>query len=62
MPTLTVEKVVEKTGRAKKRVAGKEGAALRKAQKTVRRLQRKRHRLEVEVKRRAGKAEAKPEA
>jgi hypothetical protein len=62
MPTLTVEKVVEKTARAKKRVAGKEGTALRKAQKTVRRLQRKRRRLEVEVKRRAGKAEAKPEA
>ena len=62
MPTLTVDKVNEKTARAKKRVAGKEWAALRKAQKTVRRLQRKRRRLEVEVKRRAGKAEAKPEA
>jgi hypothetical protein len=62
MPTLTVEKVMEKTARAKKKVAGKEGAALRKAQKNVRRLQRKRRRLQVEVKRRAGKAEAKPEA
>ena len=45
MPTLTVEKVTEKTARAKKKVAGKEGAALRKAQKTVRRLQRKRRRV-----------------
>jgi hypothetical protein len=62
MPTLTVEKVVERTARAKKRAAGKEGPALRQAQKTVRRLQRKRRRLETEVKRRAGKAEAKPEA
>ena len=62
MPTLTVEKVVERTARAKKKVAGKEGAALRTAKKNVRRLQRKRRRLEAEVKRRAGKAEAKPEA
>jgi hypothetical protein len=50
MPTLTVEKVVAKTGRAKKKVAGKEGPALRKAKKNVRRLQRKRRRLEVQVK------------
>jgi hypothetical protein len=62
MPTLTVEKVKERAARAKKKVAGKEGSALRDAKKTVRRLQRKRRRLEVEVKRRAGKAEAKPEA
>jgi len=40
MPTLTVDKVKEKTARAKKRVAGKEGAALRKANKTVRRFLR----------------------
>lgn len=62
MPTLTVEKVVARTARAKKKVAGKEGEALRKARKTVRRLQRKRRRLDTEAKRRAGKAEAKPEA
>ena len=62
MPTLTVEKVVAKTARAKKKVAAKEGVALRKAKKTVRRLQRKRRRLETAVKRQAGKAEATPEA
>ena len=62
MPTLTVEKVVARTARAKKKVAGKEGVALREARKTVRRLQRKRRRLETEGRRRAGKAEAKPEA
>ena len=62
MPTLTVEKVVARTARAKKKVSGKEGTALRDAKKTVRRLQRKRRRLETEAKRQAGKAEAKPEA
>ena len=54
--------VVERTARAKKMVEGKEGAALRRAQNTVSRLLRKRRRLEAEVKRRAGKTEAKPEA
>jgi hypothetical protein len=62
MPTLTAEKVKEKTARAKKKVAGKEGAALREARKTVRRLQRKRRRLDADAKRKAGKPEAKPEA
>jgi hypothetical protein len=62
MPTLTIDKVKDRTGRAKKKVAGKEGAALRKAQKTVRRLQRKRRRLEADAKRKVGKPEAKPEA
>jgi hypothetical protein len=62
MPTHTVEQVRERTARARKKAAGKEGAQARNAQKTVRRLQRKRRRLEADVKRKAGKPEAKPEA
>ena len=62
MPTPSVEQIKERTARAKAKLAGKEGGDLRKAAKTVRRLQRKRRRLEAEVKRRSGKAEAKAES
>ena len=60
MAQVTIDKVKARTASLRKKLSEKgatlDGTAQRKAKKTIRRLQRKRRRLEVEVKRRAGKA------